>query len=294
MEFILIFIGLIIIIAFIFGKNPKTQKAYPTKIISTNESEIETEWNKWKNSFELENSTEIFKTFNTKVVGVSYKNKDGSDRQSIISKCRNNEKLLLIPELFKKPDIYAIMVCRENFEQIGFLNSILAEEIADLMIRRKSRVDAIISNITGENENTKGINIEITKYLVKKRQQREKTEPIKEKAYDSNIKMHRLSYQRNIQASELERDGYIENAIELYKSIVDNKKLEMNDASMPFSRLAIIYRKRKEYKNEIDIIKKWITMFENSSMNEIRKKEEIDKLSERLEKAIKLNENSGK
>ena len=103
--------------------------------------------------------------------------------------------------------------------------------------------------------------------------------------------MHRFSYQRSIQASELEQNGYVDNAIELYHSIIDNKKLEMSDASMPFDRLTIIYRKRKEYHKEIEVINKWIESLEKSNLIEERKSEEIEKLNQRLEKAKKLYQN---
>ena len=77
----------------------------------------------------------------------------------------------------------------------------------------------------------------------------------------------------------------------IYDSIIDNKKLEMSDASMPFDRLTIIYRKRKEYHKEIEVINKWIESLEKSNLIEERKSEEIEKLNQRLEKAKKLYQN---
>lgn len=287
MNYLLIILALVIGF-FLFRKKKTSNPKSTTGKVTTKNNGLESEWNKWKTTFDPANCSEIQGTFNTKIVGVTYKNKDGSDRQSIISKCRLNEKLLLIPEKYKGD--WAISVCRENFEQLGYLGTDLAPEISDLMVRRKSRVDAKISSLTGSNEKTNGVNIEIIKYVVKNRPERVKKEKLEEKPYDPNIKMHRLSYQRNIQASELENNGYIENAIELYKSIVENKKLEMNDASMPFSRLAIIYRKRKDYDSEIEIIEKWKDMFANSPLNEESKMRELTSLDKRLEKAKSLKE----
>jgi tetratricopeptide (TPR) repeat protein len=287
MNYLLIILALII--AFFLFKKKKTSipKSATGKVADKNNG-LESEWNRWKTTFDPANCCEIQRTFNAKIIGVTYKNKDGSNRQSIISKCRFNEKLLLIPEKYKGD--WAISVCRENFEQLGYLSADLAYEISDLMVRRKSRVDAKISSLTGGNGKTKGANIEIIKFVINNRPARVKKEKVEEKPYDPSIKMHRLSYQRNIQASELEKNGYIENAIELYKSIVDNKKLEMNDASMPFSRLTIIYRKRKDYDKEIEIIEKWKQMYATSSLNEESEMRQLASLDKRLEKAKSLRE----
>jgi tetratricopeptide (TPR) repeat protein len=102
--------------------------------------------------------------------------------------------------------------------------------------------------------------------------------------------MHRLSYQRNQQAYELEQNEYVENAIELYKSIINNKNLDMNSASMPFDRLTIIYRRRKQYDEEIEVIEKWIELTKQSPLYEEKKNVELDKLNLRLEKAKLLKE----
>lgn len=287
----LIIISVLLFFLFLVFKK-KESKSFDSKPINSNskENELEVSWNNWNEKFDSQNSTEPLRTFITKVVGVSYQNNNGSNRQSIISKCRENEKLLLIPELYEGK--YAISVCRENFEQLGYLNSELAEEISDLITRRKSKVDAKVSSINGGGAKTLGVNIEIQKYVNNNRQKPIPKETITEKAYDSNIKMHRLSYQRNKQAYELEQNGYIENAIELYRSIIDNKKLDMNSASMPFDRLTIIYRRRKEFDAEIEVIEKWINVMKQSPVYEERKNQELEKLASRLEKARTLKEKS--
>ena len=176
-------------------------------------------------------------------------------------------------------------MCNNNFEQLGYLNAELAEEISDLIIRRKSKVDAKIESINVGSGKTTGVNIEIQKYVNHNRQKPIIKEKSIEKPYDPNVKMHRLSYQRNQQAYELEQNGYVENAIELYKSIINNKNLDMNSASMPFDRLTIIYRRRKQYDEEIEVIEKWIEVFNQSPLYEEKKRVELEKLNLRLEKA---------
>lgn len=274
----------IAILLFFVQKKPKQN------IENRNQSngDLKKAWDDYSANFDPENSSEPLRTFITKVVGVSYANNDGSDRQNIISNCYEGESLLLIPELYKGK--YAIAVCNKKFEQLGYLNAELAEEISDLIIRRKSKVDAKIESINGGKGKTTGVNIEIQKYVNNNRQKPAVKEKSLEKPYDPNIKMHRLSYQRNQQAYELEQNGYIDNAIELYRSIIDNKKLDMNSASMPFDRLTIIYRRRKQYDEEISTIEKWIEVMKQSPLYEEKKNAELEKLNLRLEKAKLMKE----
>ena len=73
--------------------------------------------------------------FFANVVGVSYPNADGSDRQEIIARCTPLEQLDLVPDPHNPHDPNAIRVCRQNGEQIGHLARGLAakttERLAD-------------------------------------------------------------------------------------------------------------------------------------------------------------------
>jgi hypothetical protein len=60
------------------------------------------------------------------VVGVSYNNDDGSSRQSIISRCKPGEALLLTREPSNKHDPWAIKVARLNRQQIGYVPAYIA------------------------------------------------------------------------------------------------------------------------------------------------------------------------
>lgn len=287
MKYFIIILIIIIFILLFSRKRKKQPERKPEKLAIKNKQLAE-KWTEWQNHFDPENCSEIQKKFNSKVVGVTYKNNDGSSRQEIISKCKINEKLLLIPEKYKQD--WAILVCRESYEVLGYLNSDLAREISDLIIRKKSQVDAKITSLTGGNGTTKGVNIELTKYVINNRPKPKKREKVEEKPYDPNIKMHRLSFERQFQASELEKQGFVDNAIELYESIINGKKLESNDSTLPYSRLTIIYRKRKEYDKEIEVINKWKEMYQNSSRDKSRVETELLKLDKRLEKVKKLKE----
>lgn len=106
--------------------------------------------------------------FFTKVAGVTRKNTDGTDRQKILKNCKRGEQLRLIHEPIPQ-DKNAVKVCRENGEQIGWLNSILAAEIAP-RLDKGSKVDAEISEITGGgffSGKDYGCNIKLTKYSMK-------------------------------------------------------------------------------------------------------------------------------
>jgi hypothetical protein len=73
----------------------------------------------------------------TTVVGVSFKNENGSDRQSIITRCREGEAILLIREPNNKFGPNAIRVCRTNGDQIGHIARDEAYRVADELDRGK-------------------------------------------------------------------------------------------------------------------------------------------------------------
>jgi len=111
---------------------------------------------------------ERLRPFITKVVGVTHKNSDGTDRQKILKDCKAGEQLALIHEPVKQ-DQNAVKVCRQNGEQIGWLNQILAAETAP-RLDRGSRVDAEIVELTGGgflSGKVRGCNIRITKYSMR-------------------------------------------------------------------------------------------------------------------------------
>jgi len=110
------------------------------------------------------NSTQPLRVFRTKVVGVSYHNKDGTHRQDVITKCRIGEKLLLVPEPTNLHDADAVKVMRLNGEQIGYLSRSVALEIGQRIVKHHSRVDATVFDILGGERF--GVTIEITKYKI--------------------------------------------------------------------------------------------------------------------------------
>jgi len=111
---------------------------------------------------------EALKPFFTKVAGVISKNNDGTSRQEILKRCKKGERLTLLHQPIIQ-DKNAVRVCRENGEQIGWLNEILAAEIAP-RLDKGSRIDAEIKEITGGgflSGKSRGCNIQLTKYSMR-------------------------------------------------------------------------------------------------------------------------------
>lgn len=88
----------------------------------------------------------------------------------------------------------------------------------------------------------------------------------------------------NIKGKALEKEGKIEQAIELYEFNVKNRF----EGNHPYDRLAIIYHKSKQYEKECEVLEKAIDVFENdipdSRPDKIKK---LSKFKERLEKIKK-------
>ncbi len=104
--------------------------------------------------------TDGIRHFFTKVAGVSHANQDGTSRQKIIKKCRTLEKLTLDHEEDNPHDRNAVRVCRENGEQIGYLQQELAEEVVSRS-ERGYRYAAFVKDVTGGRPSspTHGINL---------------------------------------------------------------------------------------------------------------------------------------
>lgn len=92
-----------------------------------------------------------------------------------------------------------------------------------------------------------------------------------------------LQVDRNIEGIELEKKREIEKAIRLYEKNVE----EDFEGSHPYDRLAIIYRKRGDYGEEIRVLRKAVFVFENKVHSGRTDREtKLLKFRERLDKAI--------
>lgn len=88
--------------------------------------------------------------------------------------------------------------------------------------------------------------------------------------------------ENNEKGRQLEKEGNIDGAIKIYR---ENLSIQTN---IPFcyERLYILYRKKKDYQSEIDVINLAIEVYTEYGFNPSA----IDKLKNRLEKAKKLYE----
>lgn len=111
------------------------------------------------------------KNIKTKVAGVSHRNSNGSDRQTIIKKhIRNGKKLTLIREPQNKYSKNATGVwyikkgiLRKRKFQIGYLSQFIADEVAPLLDKGWN-ANATVMNVSGGSRKkpARGVNIKIT------------------------------------------------------------------------------------------------------------------------------------
>jgi HIRAN domain len=97
--------------------------------------------------------------FHTKIVGVTHENADGTDRQAVIRKCRLFENLALDHEEDNPHDPNAVRVCRTNWQQLGYLNAGLAEEIVEKSGRGYTFAVFIKDLTGGQKGQSVGVNL---------------------------------------------------------------------------------------------------------------------------------------
>jgi len=80
-----------------------------------------------------------------------------------------------------------------------------------------------------------------------------------------------IQVDRNLKGIELEKDGNVDQAIILYERNINENFV----GNHPYDRLAIIYRKRKQFDDEVRILEKAIEIFEKitSSPKKFKKRD---------------------
>ncbi|AUJ87384.1 hypothetical protein CXM95_15930 [Enterococcus sp. CR-Ec1] len=92
--------------------------------------------------------------------------------------------------------------------------------------------------------------------------------------------------ENNLTGRELEKSGKIDEAIELYERNVSDRF----EGNYPYDRLAIIYRKRRDYDNEIRVLRTAVEVFENNQSMRKDISPKIDRFKKRLDTANKLKQ----
>jgi hypothetical protein len=225
-------------------------------------------------------------TFRVKVVGVTYRNKDGSDRQKIISNCKKGEIINLVREKNNSHDKNAIAVVSQNGNMIGYLPS--DSRLAD-HIDKGGHVTAKIINIIGGptileklfkmEGKSYGCVLEITK-----------------KDFDLKIVTPLIEQNREISKvidearSNEEKDP--SKAIIKYQEAMDLiQKLDSEgdlakawrSTPVPINRISLILERQGLYQECIDII----TWYEGYEDNRGLPTRDIDAIMKRKERAIK-------
>lgn len=113
-------------------------------------------------------------------------------------------------------------------------------------------------------------NLVVSTSLIERLEKKLKKEADKERRMDRCAEL-------NNKGMELEKNGKIEDAITTYE---ENIKPKCYPSIYPFERLMVLYRRKKDYKNEIRVINRAIKVFNNDN----------DKYVERLIKAEALLE----
>lgn len=103
----------------------------------------------------------VLRDFNTKVVGVTFGNDDGTSRQEIIRACKPGDDIIFKPvPTAEYPD--AVGVFNKRGQQLGHLG-------ADLAAEHKSKypnnpMSVTVNNITGGGDKNYGCNLHIIIY----------------------------------------------------------------------------------------------------------------------------------
>lgn len=99
--------------------------------------------------------------YDTKVVGVSMENSDGSSRQEIIrTEVEENDKLKLDSEPDNPYDANAIKVLSRYGNQIGYLNKEMAEKVKPALVN-ETEIHVTASWVNGEKMLGVGLRIEL-------------------------------------------------------------------------------------------------------------------------------------
>lgn len=94
-----------------------------------------------------------------------------------------------------------------------------------------------------------------------------------------------IFYKMQEKASQLEEEGNIDESIEIYEKMISYA----TDLPGPYNRLAILYRKRKRYADEIRVLERAVYVYENVVfVYRADRISKLEKFKERLEKAKQL------
>lgn len=234
------------------------------------------------------------RTFRTKVVGVTFQNPDGTNRQEIISKCKVGEYVLLIRDYENSYDQYAIAVLRKTGEQIGFIDKDVAfrhEGMNDLAphIDEGGEVAAKIVDLIGEDHSgSEGCVIEIEvggePYLVKEaesRELRDKAKSLEKSDRKEAIQLYRQSMMKLLEVDTLIREthAFKKQIIELGKDLGSWRR-----TPLPIERITALIEKDKNYTECLAEIENYEKIGDRKGLS----KTDIQTISQRKDRITKI------
>lgn len=212
------------------------------------------------------------------VVGLTKENREIDAKKFILGKERRIELKRQPDNPYDKNAIEVIGHCLVEGEAFSCKLGYIPAKVAKKIVGHEELKATIKAMYYPTEERSIGIKIDIwTK--------RKAVKKVEQKEY-KKIEIPTDAVERNKLGQELEREGYIDNAIELYELNVKDGF----EGNFPYDRLAIIYRRMKQYDKEIKVLEKAIEVFERLEKTSPRLdvKPKLENFRRRLEKASKL------
>ena len=126
-------------VGFWLGKRGKVEENYSKTVVKT-----------------APEGERLLNTIRTKVVGVTFDNEDGTNRQDLLKTLRGGEQITIEPYQYKgEPAAYV----KHNGRVLGNLSAELAAELDRKY--KDNKITAVVTEITGGDDLTYGCNIEI-------------------------------------------------------------------------------------------------------------------------------------
>jgi hypothetical protein len=233
------------------------------------------------------------KIFNTKVVGVTHKNPDGTERQKIIKKCKNGERVNLIRQPDNPYDKWAVGVFRQSGEQIGWIDKYvcgpdrLAEHL-DFNGEVKAKIIKIIGGPSGIldrffNPSPKNygcvLELEFGKIPCDEKgfeakQLIDQAKTLEEKNPDKALKLYIDAIKKSFEADKMYNKTP---AASLYPDV------QHRYINYPINRMSLVLERNKRYKECLKIIEQ----YENIKDKRGLPKSDIESIRKRKARVLK-------
>jgi len=223
--------------------------------------------------------------FATKVVGATYKNPDGINRQQIIKICTAGEKIKLIREPNNPHDLCAIGVFRESGEQIGYLaRHVSAYPELAYHMDIGGEISAKVKKIIAERSGFLGVKktyyciIEITKgsVLLFKKENEAKEIIKKAKSIEKNDPEFAINLYQKAMTILGEVDRLCEKNSEMDELIKIYGLKKWRFVEYPINRLTLLLEKLMRFKECLEQIEKYGQIDDRIGLTK-KDKESLDK-----------------